>query len=141
MNRLHFFVPGIPAPQGSKSAYVRGGRAVVVEGGSKTGRDKHKAWRAAVTDAASEAHVGDTFVGPVCVDLFFVMPRPKSVRREYPAVKPDLDKLIRSTLDGISDAQVWTDDALAVGIVAQKVYAGSGDTPGAHITIGRWGQQ
>lgn len=141
MNRLHFFVAGIPAPQGSKSAYVRGGRAVVVEGGSKTGRDKHKAWRAAVTDTASEARDGHTFNGPVSVDLHFVMPRPKSVRRAYPAVKPDLDKLIRSTLDGLTDAQVWTDDALAIELTALKVYTVAGNGPGAYITIGRWGRQ
>lgn len=54
----------------------------------------------------------------------FHLPRPKGHYRtganahllrdsapEQPSVKPDLDKLVRSTMDGLSEAGVWHDDA------------------------------
>ncbi len=51
------------------------------------------------------------------------MPRPKTVNRLRPNVKPDLDKLIRSTCDGLKTGGLFTDDALIVEIRASKYYA------------------
>ena len=62
----------------------------------------------------------------------FRLQRPASVRRQYPSVMPDLDKLIRSTGDALKTAGVYTDDSRVVGITAVKVYA---DTPGADIIV------
>jgi Holliday junction resolvase RusA-like endonuclease len=50
-------------------------------------------------------------------------------------VRPDLDKLLRSTLDGLTDAGVWRDDSQVVSISAAKVYAKNGDTPGVIIEV------
>lgn len=144
MTELDFFVPGIPAPQGSKSAYVRGGRAVIVEGSSKTGRANHRAWRAAVTLEAIAARtidddgtMTDTLDCPVSIHVRFVMPRPKSAKKgaTWAATKPDLDKLMRSTLDGLADAGVFTDDSRVAGIIASKTLTDDGVT-GAHIIVG-----
>ena len=44
-NPLTIAIVGVPAPQGSKTGVVRGNRAILIEGGSQTGRDKHRAWR------------------------------------------------------------------------------------------------
>lgn len=134
---IDIFVHGVPAPQGSKSAFVRGGRAVVVEGSSKSGREKQRAWRTAVTLQAIEAR-GDqpTITGPVKVTIAFAMPKPKSAPKSvvWTTKKPDIDKLQRSTLDGLTDAGVWTDDSQVVHIEAAKQYAANGVT-GAHIVI------
>lgn len=127
-------VYGEPAPQGSKRAFVRGNRAVVVEQSAKVAP-----WRQAVSAAAVAARRddGDQIVDAVAVKIIFFLPRPSSVRRLMPSVKPDIDKLLRSTLDGISDSGLWKDDCLVVQLAASKRYA-TADVecaPGAIIYI------
>jgi Holliday junction resolvase RusA-like endonuclease len=134
---------GVPAPQGSKKAHAiyRGskkngtrqatGQIVVTEMSKKVAP-----WREAVKDAVvaaiqlQSAHDmwAGVLNGPTEVRITFSLPRPKSVRRPWPTVTPDLDKLIRSTLDGISMGGAWLDDKLAVRTMTEKLYAG---TPGA----------
>jgi crossover junction endodeoxyribonuclease RusA len=129
-------VYGIPAPQGSKSAFVRGGKAVVVEGGSRSGRASHVAWRQAVATAARDwqaTHSQPLLDEPVALEVTFRMPKPRSVPkyRLWPRSKPDLDKLIRSILDALSGVLI-RDDAVVVQLAAEKCY---GDPPGAQITL------
>jgi hypothetical protein len=59
---------------------------------------------------------------PVEIALVFYLPKPKTVKREWPSVKPDLDKLIRSTFDGLTTGGLYTDDALVVAVSASKEY-------------------
>ena len=67
------FVPGKPAPQGSKSFKgYRGGRSVLVESSKELGP-----WRERVALAA-HSHAPGLSTGPVGLTLKFVMPRPKS---------------------------------------------------------------
>lgn len=139
MIRLRVY--GVPAPQGSKSAFVRGGRAVVTEGGSKTGRQSHAAWRQAVATAArdwQEAHDAPLLDEPVDVGISFIIPKPKSVpkKRYYPTTKPDLDKLVRSVLDAISGVLI-RDDAQVVSLKAVKRYNDVDEAPGCHILLSR----
>jgi Holliday junction resolvase RusA-like endonuclease len=63
--------------------------------------------------------------------------------RALPIVPPDLDKLLRSTLDGIGqghdtgkvgDGLIWGDDSQVVEIAARKFYADDRE-PGADIRI------
>lgn len=154
--RLRAVVYGTPAPQGSKRAnpIYRGsakngtrrftGRVTLTEMSKKVAP-----WREAVQEAAREAiraqESGQAVLapweplqGPVEVRVTFAMPRGKTVRRPWPCVAPDLDKLVRSTLDGLSMAGVWKDDALAVRLVVEELYAGSPgtlDSPGAVIEL------
>jgi crossover junction endodeoxyribonuclease RusA len=122
------FVHGVPAPQGSKSAYQAKGRIVIVEGSSKAGRIAHRQWRTAVTLAAIN------WVNELGVH--FVMPRPKSApkKAKWAHRKPDLDKLLRCTLDGLADAGVFRDDAQVVQLFSTKVLADNGVT-GAWIAL------
>ncbi|NBQ37506.1 MAG: RusA family crossover junction endodeoxyribonuclease [Synechococcus sp.] len=137
-----FRVYGTPAPQGSKSAFVRGGRAVLVEQSKKV-----KPWRAAVRDAAVQAGLTPT-VEPVAARITFVMPRPKAhfgSKAGQPYLKPsapvfvtttpDLDKLIRSTLDGLTESGVIGDDRQVVVLHSQKRYAQPGEAPGALVHL------
>lgn len=115
---LYFTAFGDPAPQGSKNVY--NGR--LVEASKKV-----KPWRAAIAEAVFRAFVatGDEsmFVDPVVVYATFIMPRPKTVKREYPSVAPDLDKLQRALGDAMSiDAKVLEDDSLIVKWVSSKIY-------------------
>lgn len=66
----------------------------------------------------------------------FYLRRPPSApkSRQYPDRKPDLDKLIRSTLDALVIGGVIEDDARIIAIRAGKVYARTRPT-GALIEI------
>ena len=136
---LSLRIYGIPAPQGSKSAYVRNGRAVIVEGSSAKGREAHKAWRKAVTECATKAIEELNEWPPLqsaAVSIVFFMPRPKSAaERIHHTTKPDLDKLVRAVLDALTDAQVFVDDARVHTLAARKVYERANEPSGAHILV------
>lgn len=132
-------VHGTPAPQGSKRAIVRGGRAALIE----SSHDRVKSWRQAVVDAAL-AEDCPQLAGPAEVAVTFRLKRPKGHYRTgrnahllrdsapaYPHGMPDLDKLLRSTMDALTAAGVWGDDAQVVAVTAAKTYG----QPGADITV------
>lgn len=132
--RLEFVVVGQPAPQGSKR-HVGNGR--MVESSKAV-----KPWREAVrADAVQARGARPPMSGPLAVTLIFTMRKPTSApkrRRTWPAKKPDLDKLVRSTFDALTDAGAWADDGQAVELLAAKRYAGDPGamaTPGARIAI------
>ena len=131
-NNFSVFVEGAPIPQGSKQAFVRNGRVSLVEANPKL-----KAWRATVSDAVSDAFdsAADPCSHAVEVELLFVMPRPKSVTREFMTVKPDVDKLTRGVFDAVTDSGLWVDDSQVVGVLARKAYEVAPVAPGVQITI------
>ena len=137
MSAVTFFVDGKPEPQGSKTGYVVKGRAVIADKNPKA----LKPWRRAIADAATVAQIeaGDTdpLVGPVQVALVFVLERPKTVKREHPTVRPDLDKLSRAVLDGLTTAGVYGDDSQVVGLVASKEY---GARAGVRVSVAMLGK-
>ena len=109
---------------------------------------KLKVWRKAIAAACYNlvSEEPSLLLGPVRVEVEFYLPRPSSVtirKRSLPIVPPDLDKLLRSTLDGIGqghdtgkvgDGLIWGDDSQVVEIVAKKFYADD-RAPGADIRI------
>lgn len=131
---------GTPGPQGSKRFVgMRGGRGVMVESSQKV-----KPWREAVKWAAREAMAGRAPLdGPLWVGMVFTVAKPKSApkrKRTWPATKPDISKLARSTEDALTDAGAWTDDARLVEYVRlAKVYPGEDrdalSSPGVTIYI------
>lgn len=129
MNTVTFFVPGIPIPQGSKTAFVVGKRAVLTDANKK----QLKPWRAEITRVARASWLDrDQLVGAVRLDVVFVFERPKTVKRRLPSIAPDLDKLVRAVGDGVTDAGIWKDDGQVIRIVAEKVY---GTAPGVHVSV------
>ena len=130
-----FFIAGEPAPQGSKTGRVVNGRVVMWESSAKV-----KPWRAAVTLITKQAMLKqewETITDSIELCLSFYLPRPKSVKREFPSVKPDLDKLIRSTCDGLKTGGLYTDDALIIALTATKQYAPVGMEAGCHVLVVR----
>ena len=125
------FVNGIPAPQGSKR-HVGGGR--MVEQSRAVGP-----WREAVRAETQRARNGrPPLGGPVEVVIQFFLPRPKSAPRArlWPDRRPDLDKLARAVLDGLTDGGAWEDDGQVVVLRLAKRFAGiAGRLPGARIVI------
>lgn len=131
MISLSFFVPGTPVPQGSKTGFSpKGSNRVSLVDANKTAL---KPWRAAVTRAAEATRLDHPqMTGPVRVEAVFVFARPASVKRRFPSVKPDLDKLVRALFDGLTDSGMWKDDGQGVRLVAEKLY---GTAPGVHVTV------
>jgi len=131
-------VNGLPAPQGSKR-YVGNGR--MVESSKAVGP-----WRDAVRSETQRTMNGNhPVMGPVDVYVAFKMPRPKGhltaqgARRtrspDHPTNRPDVDKLARATLDGLTEGGAWLDDAQVINLHARKRYADPWETPGALILI------
>ena len=126
-------VYGVPAPQGSKRHV---GRGVMIESSKKV-----KPWREAVKWAAIEVLVGRGIEGPIEVEVDFYFVHPKTgKRRPTHSVKPDIDKLLRSTFDALTDAGVFEDDSRIVSVQARKHYATqySPVPAGAVIRVERW---
>ena len=151
-------VYGTPAPQGSKARGRHGG---VYEMSKRVGPWR-AAVTAATRQALEEARIylpsgGFTSQPEVlelgrseakAVTVVFLMARPVSHWRRTrtinqlradaptrPATRPDLDKLVRSTLDGLKAGGAYGDDGQVTDLMAAKCYARPGDQPGAIIRI------
>lgn len=141
---LDIDVHGTPAPQGSKRHV---GRGIMVESSKKV-----KPWREAVKAAVllTSDQPQPPADGPVTVDISFRLARPAShygtgrnaerlrpTAPQRPTTKPDLDKLIRSTLDALKDVGVYRDDSQVVTIITAKHYCCHDEWPGARIIVRR----
>jgi Holliday junction resolvase RusA-like endonuclease len=141
---LHFFVPGIPVPKGSTKAFVVKGRAVT----TATNGTKEKPWASAISySAMQEIKFSKPTADAISVSLTFYMPRPKghygtgrnsgTVKESAPlrhTNKPDLDKLVRSVCDSLTNV-VWNDDSQVVTIKAEKKYERIDSGPGVAIWV------
>lgn len=138
-------VHGVPAPKGSMKAFVVGRvapRAVVTHDNN----ERTKMWAGLVGEAARAAMVGRVMFRDQAVQVHveFRLPRPAGhykpsgeIRRSaprFPLVKPDLDKLVRATMDAIKGV-VFDEDSRIVSIAAGKYYATADVGPGALITV------
>jgi Holliday junction resolvase RusA-like endonuclease len=127
------WIPGTPIPQGSKVARAIGNRAVMFEANKK-----HKPWRQHCHDVfkreieRQELHLFDEALH---VSMTFFMPKPKSVKRLRPSVKPDLSKLVRAVEDSMTTAGLIKDDALICAIDASKHYSLDDTLTGVLVTL------
>lgn len=133
-----FRVFGNPAPQGSK-----------IPGASKSGKlfvreqagQKLTDWRQNIEAAALLARGDSPAITVACsLQVDFFLPKPASVnlaKRPYPAVQPDLDKMVRAVGDALQSSELIKNDSLIIKIIATKRYAGdTADTaPGAWIVV------
>ncbi len=144
--KIIFFVPGIPAPGGSKRFVGFGkktGRAILIDAAG----ERNKNWRSIVGLVAS-AEMREkavlSFNGPLRVRFDFIMPRRKGDFNSkgdvklsapfYHTTKPDVLKLARSTEDALTGI-VWNDDAQTAILEVSKRYADKGEPCGCQITI------
>ena len=142
---LKIVVLGLPVTQGSKTGFVVGKRAVVVDGGSEGARMRFKDWRHAVRSEAQRAvelHGLEEGMwdGPVAVTCDFRLLKPASApkrRRTWPigARSGDLDKLERLVYDALTGV-VFSDDAHVVENHNTKDYG----VPGVEISVSTVGE-
>lgn len=139
---LHVY--GTPAQQGSKRflGVTKQGKGIMVETSDRTAP-----WRSAVINACVEYHREHgriTYENAVIARIVFSFRRPPSVsrrKRPFMNVAPDLDKLLRATLDGLKAGGAIADDRLVVEFTrAAKVYCNEDpeamEVPGAVISLG-----
>ena len=125
-----------PAPQGSKR-YLGNGRFIEA---SKKLEPFRQAIGKAVQDYFQDNPDAETITEPVEVEATFVLPKPKTVKRAWPSVAPDTDKLQRALGDSISlpkycgEKTLVQDDALIVMWHAQKIY-GTPEEMGVYLTV------
>jgi crossover junction endodeoxyribonuclease RusA len=118
----HFFVKGRPIPQGSLK-FING-HAIHVRAQDLA------LWRADIANTARSVILEKAQEG-VEVNLTFVLAKPKTVTRKEPHIRPDIDKLVRAVLDGLTDV-AYRDDEQVVKLSASKEY---GETQGVWIRI------
>lgn len=129
---MEIFVPGEPAPQGSKT-YVGRGRM-------RESSKRVKPWRALIVAKVRAVHPRPV-VGGVAVDLVFYRRRPKSHFRRGRdhnlladsaprlwTTTPDVDKLSRAVLDALTMSGVIADDRQVVELRAFKKYTVNGNS-------------
>lgn len=139
LDAIKLHVAGDPVSQGSVSAVIAGGRAMVRQGGDDQRRQRLGDWRHAVAEEARrwiEQHDDPQVLdGPVRLTLVFTLPRPASLPRWrwLPWTKPDIDKLARAVMDALTKV-LYRDDARITDLHVKKRYA-RGGAPGCDITL------
>ena len=119
---IEFRASGLPVPQGSMK--VINGRVLHSQGSALAVWRSTIAWEATLAGCKPED-------GAMRITLLFIMPRPKTVKRNEPSVAPDLDKLVRAALDALT-AVAYKDDGQVTEIFAKKIYGGA---PGVEVRI------
>ena len=130
---MHIRVYGTPAPQGSKTAIVRGGKAIMFEASKKL-----VPWRDACIMAckmATTETVGLPLTGPLKVSMTFYVERSRGTLRDYPNMAPDIDKLVRAVNDSLQIAEVIMNDGQIVKLDAIKLFASDEHPAGVVIDI------
>ena len=135
---LRIRVVGVPATAGSFVPRKRKNGSLYL---LRSGSQKHREWRSAAETTIRQAvnlwkwevSSDDEYSVP----LSFLLPKPKSVTRAQPNVKPDIDKLCRSTLDALTVGKAIDDDARIIQLTASKTYASKAEQPGCYITVNK----
>lgn len=140
---LKLWVSGEPKTKGSWRAIQSKttGRIIQIPAGTKKSAKARKDWEKAVGTAAWTVW-GETrgdpelFEEPLSVEVYFHLPRGKTVKRDFPISiqDGDLDKLLRSILDSLTGT-VYHDDSQVVDVTMRKRYADGGQPPGVDIQL------
>jgi Holliday junction resolvase RusA-like endonuclease len=143
MNELEIFIPGEPIQKGSYRSFVVPGkdgkkpRAVTTNHSPKTA-EWERLTKMCAKEAMWEAGIAyDKEKAAYQVEMTFIFKEPKSAGKKALRYikRPDLDKLVRAILDGLTDV-VFPDDAWVDDIHARKRYLlPKDDGPGCLVKI------
>lgn len=156
MIRIEFTVQGRPRPKGSTIAFRHSKTGKVITRASNA--DRLETWQERIGQAAKHAMAQAGLTepaiprGPVTVWLTLRLARPlthyiardgRRLRPDSPirhAQPPDLDKLTRAVLDGLTDARVWGDDGQVSSMSVLKRWTNS-DQEGVEVIIAELGEE
>jgi len=118
MMQLCFFVAGEPATKGSYKIFRNGGFV------NANPRTKDWEMRVAHECQAALGSWPSCYDGAVIIECDFRLPRPKSLPKKvlHHIKKPDLDKLMRAVLDGMTGIAI-KDDSQVIWLGGGKRYA------------------
>lgn len=105
-------------------------------GGVWIGQKERQAIRWTIRANRKTSHV---YNRPVSVKMDFGFQRPKKPKWQVPAVRPDIDNLLKMYLDALLGF-VLSDDSLVVELVARKIYVGDDSMSHVKITISELGE-
>jgi crossover junction endodeoxyribonuclease RusA len=134
---ISFTIVGNPTPKGSLTRMPNG---AMLQAGTANSRKRFSEWRTDIRDASLIAMNGrNPSNSAIRLMVEFALPYPTSSVRKYqmgwlPCVKkPDVDKLLRALMDGMTKV-VWRDDSQVIYVTVNKVYAWQGTT-GATVSV------
>lgn len=133
-----FTVYGDPAPGGSKRAFrAKNSDRIIITEDSK----RSKPWRQQVAEVALALMEGrEVYAGALKLTIAFYVQRPRShygkrgvnpSAPRYPAVRPDLTKLVRPLEDALKGI-VWRDDQQ---VVVQQISKHYGEPARAEVEV------
>jgi Holliday junction resolvase RusA-like endonuclease len=139
MAQLEFWVAGVAAPKGSTKSFPIPRANGTTGVATMNANPKTKDWQARVATEAQRAANDYAFEfitkeNEVKVTAQFILPRPRSRKNKGFFVKPDLDKLARALLDGLTDV-VFEDDSQVVALNVTKEYSKDCLPPGVLVTV------
>jgi Holliday junction resolvase RusA-like endonuclease len=83
---------------------------------------------------------------PLMMQIIFYLPKPKTAKREFPTVRPDLTNYLKLAEDGFGRSAkndgvpaLYADDSSICAIACEKRYVDENNpNPGIHVTVGPW---
>lgn len=140
MKMISFFVDAIPKAQPRPKVATRGKFAHAYYPKSKSGELEY--FKSEVMRLAKQKAPESPWDTPCVLRLLYYMPRTvelqkaKHLPKDIAHVKkPDWDNLGKLISDALSQAGVWSDDAVVYDAEVAKVYAPDGCPSGVQITI------
>lgn len=157
MSEFTFFIPGTPAPGGSKRAFVvtnkKTGQPIrakltgrIIVNVTDDAGEKNKTWKAVCAVYARAFMQGKApYDDDIKVEFMFFLKRPqghygsgknahllKPSAPPRPSVKPDVLKLTRSSEDALTGI-IWRDDSANTRVCCEKVYMKPGEREGCQV--------
>lgn len=126
--RIAFTVFGTAQPKGSARAFLpKGWKRPIITSDNPSLKSWEGLVRGELQRVMADTHLtvkAMLFDAPIAIGLAFYLPRPKSAPKRVilPTKRPDLDKLVRGTIDALSGV-AFSDDTQVVKIDAAKLYA------------------
>lgn len=141
----HFYVLGLPVPQGSMKSFAfrnkAGGLSSRIVSGASDAKSPLGSWRACIAAEAGAARQRDGGImaveTPVRVEGVFYLPRPKSAKKLLVPISRrggDVDKLARALLDGLTGI-FFLDDSQVASLEVRRRFADEAHPPGCQVHI------
>lgn len=101
---------------------VAKGRAKFTRSGFLYTPAKTRKSEASIKTEMRSVYNAEPFDSAIKVKIIFNLKRPKSVKRLYPAIKPDIDNYIKQIFDS-GNGILWVDDSLICSLYTTKQYS------------------
>lgn len=98
---------------------------------------KRGVWYQSVVWYARASRPSEPLDGPLSLDVEFIFPRPKDLKKSQVLkwTKPDLDNASKAVWDALTEAGWWVDDARVSEATSRKRYVTGTERPGAVIVL------